>query len=70
MSYGIVDGLKGAYTVSQLCGVLDVNKSSYYYSARLGLLFHSDQGFQYTSHAYQERLAELGMQASIYALWV
>jgi putative transposase len=30
-----------------------------------GLLFHSDQGCQYTSHAYQERLTELGIQASM-----
>lgn len=29
------------------------------------LLFHSDQGCQYTSHAYQERLTELGIQASM-----
>ena len=28
-------------------------------------LFHSDQGCQYTSHAYQDRLAELGIQASM-----
>jgi putative transposase len=31
----------------------------------IGLLFHSDQGCQYTSHAYQDRLAELGIQASM-----
>ena len=31
----------------------------------LGLLFHSDQGCQYTSHAYQDRLAELSIQASM-----
>jgi len=31
----------------------------------IGLLFHSDQGCQYTSQAYQDRLAELGMQASM-----
>jgi putative transposase len=30
-----------------------------------GLLFHSDQGCQYTSHAYQDRLAALGIQASM-----
>ena len=30
-----------------------------------GLLFHSDQGCQYTSHAYQERLTALGIQASM-----
>lgn len=30
-----------------------------------GLLFHSDQGCQYTSHAYQDRLAELGIQSSM-----
>jgi putative transposase len=30
-----------------------------------GLLFHSDQGCQYTSHAYQNRLAALGIQASM-----
>ena len=30
-----------------------------------GLLFHSDQGCQYTSHAYQERLTTLGIQASM-----
>ena len=30
----------------------------------IGLLFHSDQGCQYTSHAYQDRLAELGIPAS------
>ena len=29
------------------------------------MLFHSDQGCQYTSHAYQERLTELGIQASM-----
>lgn len=31
----------------------------------LDLLFHSDQGCQYTSHAYQDRLAELSIQASM-----
>lgn len=30
-----------------------------------GLLFHSDQDCQYTSHAYQDRLAEPGIQASM-----
>ena len=30
-----------------------------------GLLFHSDQGCQYTSHTYQDRLAEFGIQASM-----
>ena len=30
-----------------------------------GLLFHSDQGCQYTSHAYQDRLAALGIRASM-----
>lgn len=29
------------------------------------LLSHSDQGCQYTSHAYQDRLAALGIQASM-----
>jgi len=29
------------------------------------LLFHSDQGCQYTSHAYQNRLSDLGMKASM-----
>ena len=29
-----------------------------------GLLFHSDQGCQYTSHAYQDRLAALGIGAN------
>jgi len=28
-----------------------------------GVLFHSDQGCQYTSHAYQDRLAALGIKA-------
>ncbi len=27
-----------------------------------GVLFHSDQGCQYTSHAYQDRLTELGIK--------
>ena len=27
----------------------------------IDLLLHSDQGCQYTSHAYQDRLAELGV---------
>ena len=31
MSYGIIDTLKKAYPVSQLCEVLDVHKSGYYY---------------------------------------
>jgi len=31
----------------------------------IGLLFHSDQGCQYTNHAYQDRLAELGIQSSM-----
>ena len=80
MSYGLVDELKKAHSVSQLCEVLDVQKSSYYYwqghrqptahrlrqvTPGIGLLFHSDQGCQYTSHAYQDRLAELGIQASM-----
>ena len=30
-----------------------------------GLLFHSDQGCQYTSHASQDRLAALGIRASM-----
>jgi len=30
-----------------------------------GLLFHSDQGCQYTRHAYQNRLAALDIQASM-----
>lgn len=30
-----------------------------------GLLFHSDQGCQYTSHAYQNRLSELQIKASM-----
>lgn len=30
-----------------------------------GLLFHSEQGCQYTSRAYQDRLAALGIQASM-----
>lgn len=30
-----------------------------------GVLFHSDQGCQYTSHAYQDRLTALGIQASM-----
>ena len=30
-----------------------------------GLLFHSYQGCQYTSHAYQDRLAALGIRASM-----
>lgn len=30
-----------------------------------GLLFHADQGCQYTSRAYQDRLLELGIQASM-----
>lgn len=30
-----------------------------------GVLFHSDQGCQYTSHAYQDRLTELGIKASM-----
>lgn len=29
------------------------------------LLFHSDQGCQYTSHAYQNMLSDLGMKASM-----
>ena len=29
------------------------------------LLFHSDQGCQYTSHAYQNRLSDLGIKASM-----
>ena len=31
MSYGLVDELNKAHLVSQLCAVLGVNKSSYYY---------------------------------------
>ena len=31
MSYSLVDELKKAHSVSQLCEVLDVQKSSYYY---------------------------------------
>ena len=31
MSYGLVDELKKAHSVSQLCDVLNVHKSSYYY---------------------------------------
>ncbi|QTR51860.1 IS3 family transposase [Candidatus Thiothrix anitrata] len=34
-------------------------------TASTGLLFHSDQGCQYTSHAYQDRLTELGIKASM-----
>jgi putative transposase len=30
-----------------------------------GILFHSDQGCQYTSHAYQDRLSKLGIKASM-----
>ena len=30
-----------------------------------GVLFHSDQGCQYTSHAFQDRLAALGIKASM-----
>ena len=30
-----------------------------------GMLFHSDRGSQYASHAYQERLAAYGMQGSM-----
>ena len=30
-----------------------------------GVLFHSDQGCQYTSHAYQDRRAALGIKASM-----
>lgn len=30
-----------------------------------GVLFHSDQGCQYTSHAYQDRLTALGIKASM-----
>lgn len=33
--------------------------------ASTGVLFHSDQGCQYTSHAYQDRLTELGIKASM-----
>jgi putative transposase len=34
-------------------------------SVSSGVLFHSDQGCQYTSHAYQNRLTELGIKASM-----
>ncbi len=34
-----------------------------------GVLFHSDQGCQYTSHAYQDRLAKLGFKASMSRQW-
>jgi transposase InsO family protein len=30
-----------------------------------GVLFHSDRGSQYASHAYQARLADYGMTASM-----
>jgi len=30
-----------------------------------GILFHSDQGCQYTSHAYQDKLSELHIKASM-----
>ena len=30
-----------------------------------GLVHHSDRGFQYTSHAYRNRLAEIGAQSSM-----
>lgn len=34
-------------------------------TSKTALLFHSDQGCQYTSHAYQNRLSDLGIKASM-----
>lgn len=34
-----------------------------------GVLSHPDQGCQYTSHAYQDRFAELGFKASMSRQW-
>lgn len=71
MSYGLVDGLKEAYPVSQLCGVLDVNKSSYYYwqghrqptTQRLRLQVHAKAVHTETRQTYGSRRMSAALKA-------
>jgi putative transposase len=71
MSYGLVNGLKEAYPVSQLCGVLDVNKSSYYYwqghrqptAQRLRLQVHAKAVHTETRQTYGSRRMSAALKA-------
>jgi putative transposase len=79
MSYGLIDTLKKAYPVSQLCEVLDVHKSSYYYwqahheppVARIHLqvkikVIHADVNQIYGSRRMSDALKEKGLDVGRY----
>ena len=71
MSYGLVDGLKEAHPVSQLCDVLDVQKSSYYYwqahrqptAQRLRLQVHARAVHTETRQTYGSRRMSAALKA-------
>ena len=44
---------------------LSVNNPEISYRPESGLIFHSDRGNQYCSHAFQNALAEYGMHSSM-----
>lgn len=71
MSYGLVDGLKEAHPVSQLCDVLDIQKSSYYYwqahrqptAQRLRLQVHARAVHTETRQTYGSRRMSAALKA-------
>ena len=75
MSYGLIDTLKKAYPVAQLCDVLEVHKSSYYYwqahreptAARIHLqvqvkAIHAEVNQTYGSRRMSDALKEQGFE--------
>ena len=71
MSYSLVDELKKAHPVSQLCEVLDVQKSSYYYwqghrqptAQRLRLQVHARAVHTETHQTYGSRRMSAALKA-------
>jgi len=79
MSYGLIDTLKKAYPVSQLCEILDVHKSAYYYwqahreppAARTHLqvqvkAIHAEVNQTYGSRRMSDALKEQGLDVGRY----
>ncbi|PNQ81495.1 MULTISPECIES: DDE-type integrase/transposase/recombinase [Paenibacillus] len=53
------------YPISKLCTLLTFRQAWKQQKDVTGLIVHSDQGFQYTSHAYHDMLPKVGARISM-----